>query len=53
MKSIRPQHQQSSRSCSQFTKLIHLLFSRDSAFNLLITLAQIAMYWLMLEVCHG
>ncbi|MFC0708606.1 hypothetical protein [Azorhizophilus paspali] len=53
MKSTRPQCQQSSRSRSQFTSLIGLLFSHDSAFNLLITLAQIAMYWLMLEVCHG
>lgn len=53
MKSGHPQYQQSSRSRSQFTNLIDLLFSRDSAFNLLITLAQFAMYWLMLEVCHG
>ncbi|SFL11335.1 hypothetical protein [Azotobacter beijerinckii] len=53
MKKAAPKYQQSSRSRSQFTNLIDLLFSRDSAFSLLITLAQIAMYWLMLGVCHG
>ena len=49
MKNGHSLYQQSSRTHGNSHRLNDYLFSRESAFSLLITLAQLAMYWRALE----
>lgn len=53
MKKVAPKYLQSSRVHGLSARLINYLLSYNFAFNLLITLGQIAMYWLALEVGRG
>lgn len=52
MKNGHSLYQQSSRSHGHSQSLIDYLLSREFAFSLLVTLAQFAMYWRVLEVSH-